>query len=223
MKLVNAEFLLDIDLYENIPAVLVLEDPGMMSEVVESFFLLCKTGEGDFILSDDKKELSIDKAAEIIIDPFSIDFNSRKIQSKLYEELLENESLYAREKAEVQASIMNYLDKLIQNVPYEMITSNIDLDIHKLLKMYEVRIEPQCNTVFERLIEYTKILSRLLRKQLLVLTNISSFLKTDDIKEFINMCTYLKINLLFIESKEILLQVPAKTYIIDNDKCLIIK
>ena len=223
MKLVNAELLLDIDLYENIPAVLVLEDPGMMSEVVESFFLLCKTGEGDFILSDDKKELSIDKAAEIIIDLFSIDFNSRKIQSKLYEELLENESLYAREKAEVQASIMNYLDKLIQNVPYEMITSNIDLDIHKLLKMYEVRIEPQCNTVFERLIEYTKILSRLLRKKLLALTNISSFLKTDDIKEFINMCAYLKINLLFIESKEILLQVPAKTYIIDNDKCLIIK
>lgn len=223
MKLVNAELFLKIDFYENIPAVLVLEDPEMMSEVVESFFQLCKTGEGDFILSDDNKELSIDKTVEIVINPFSIDFNSRKIQSKLYEELMESGSLYIREKAEAQSSIIYYLDKLIQSVSYEMITSNIDLDVLKLLKMYDVRIEPQCNTVFERLMEYTKVLSRLLGKKLLVLTNITSFLRSEDIEEFVNMCAYLKIYLLFIESKEIPLQVPVKTYIIDNDKCLIIK
>ena len=97
------------------------------------------------------------------------------------------------------------------------------MDTVKLLKLYEVRIEPQCNTVLERLIEYTKVLTRLLRKKLLIITNISSFLNQSDIKELVNMCVYLKMNLLLIESKELDFHGHIKTYIIDNDNCLIIR
>jgi CRISPR-associated protein Csn2 len=200
-----------------------LENPDMMAKVVESLFLLCKSGEGDFVLSESNKELPIVKAAEMVINPFSIDYNSRQIQSKLYEELMECESLYLREKAEIQSTIIDYLDKLKQNASYEMITSNIELDTVKLLKLYEVRLEPQCNTVLERLIEYTKVLTRLLRKKLLIITNISSFLNQSDIKELVNMCVYLKMNLLLIESKELDFHGHIKTYIIDNDNCLIIR
>ena len=223
MKLVNAELFLEIDIQENMPAVLVLESPDMMTLVVKELYDISYAGEGNFVLSLDNKVLSMEKTAEIIINPFNVDFNTRKIQSKLYEELIEGGNIYVEEKSMIQSLTIDYLDKLIQNVSYEMITSNIELDLLRLFKMYDVRLEPQCNSILETLIEYTKVLSRLLRKKFLILINICNYLDVDAVKELAHMCAYQKLNLLFIERRETDFQFPVKTYIIDKDKCLIIK
>ena len=223
MKLVNAELFLEIDIQENMPAVLVLESPDMMTRVVKELYDTSSDGEGDFVLSLNNKVLSIEKTAEIIINPFSIDFNSRKIQSKLYEELFEGSSIYVEEKSMIQSILIDYLDKLMLNAPYDMVTSNIELDLLRLFKMYDVRLEPQCNSILETLIEYTKVLSRLLRKKFLILINICNYLDVNSIKELAHMCAYQKLNLLFVERRETDFQFPVKIYIIDKDKCLIIK
>ena len=181
MKLVNAELFLNINIEENKPVVLTIENPKAMAEVVGQLYELYNSGEGDFILSEDGKELPFERTTEIIINPFLIDFNSRKVQSKLYSELLNAEASYVEEKALIQALIIEYLDKLTQNVPYEMISNDLDLDSMKLFKMFEVRIEAQCNSLLEKLVEYTKILSRLLRKRLLVFVSISSYLDTNEL------------------------------------------
>ena len=119
--------------------------------------------------------------------------------------------------------IIDYLDNLIHNVPYEMISSELDLDSIKLFKMLEVRIEPQCNSLLERLIEYIKILTRLLRKKLIVFVSICNYLDSDEINSLYEICSYHKVMVLFIESCEHLFQFPVKTNIIDRDKCLIVK
>lgn len=223
MRLVNAEMILSIDLEENVPAILVIENQKVMADVVEQLYELCDSGKGDFVLSDSGKQLSFEKTVEIIINPFSIDFNARKIQNKLYSELLEAESSYVEEKAHIQTMIIDYLDNLIHNVPYEMISSELDLDSIKLFKMLEVRIEPQCNSLLERLIEYIKILTRLLRKKLIVFVSICNYLDSDEINSLYEICSYHKVMVLFIESCEHLFQFPVKTNIIDRDKCLIVK
>ena len=201
MKLVNAELFLEIDIQENMPAVLVLESPDMMTLVVKELYDISYAGEGNFVLSLDNKVLSMEKTAEIIINPFNVDFNTRKIQSKLYEELIEGGNIYVEEKSMIQSLTIDYLDKLIQNVSYEMITSNIELDLLRLFKMYDVRLEPQCNSILETLIEYTKVLSRLLRKKFLILINICNYLDVDAVKELAHMCAYQKLNLLFIKRR----------------------
>ena len=71
--------------------------------------------------------------------------------------------------------------------------------------------------------EYTKVLSRLLRKKFLILINICNYLDVYAVKELAHMCAYQKLNLLFIECREMDFQFPVKRYIIDKDKCLIIK
>ena len=88
MKLVNADLLLSIDLDESVPVQWVIEKPSLMAEVVKEIHEQCQTGNGNYILSDDRKEYPMEKRAEIIINPFSIDFNSRKIQTMLYNELV---------------------------------------------------------------------------------------------------------------------------------------
>ena len=223
MRLVNAEMVLSIEIEENTPAILVIENQKVMAEAVEQLYELCNSGEGDFVLSDADKQLSIEKAAEIIINPFSIDFNARKIQNKLYGELLEAESYYVEEKAYIQTLIIDYLDKLIHMAPYEMISNEIEVDTMKLFKMLDVRIEPQCNSLLERLVEYTKVISRLLRKKLIIFVDICNYLDPDEIVSLYEICSYHKILLLFIESHEQCFQFCVKTYIVDRDKCLIVK
>ena len=223
MRLVNAEMVLSIDIEENEPAILVIENQKVMAEVVEQLYELCNSEEGDFVLSDAGKQLSFEKATEMIINPFSIDFNARKIQNKLYSELLEAEASYIEEKAHIQTLVIDYLDKLTHKAPYEMISSDLEVDTMKLFKMLDVRIEPQCNSLLERLVEYTKVLSRLLRKKLIIFVNICNYLDSDEIESLYEICSYQKIMVLFIESCEQCFQIPAKTYIIDKDKCLIVK
>ena len=221
MKLVNAELLLNLDIEENEPSVLIIENPSIMTDVVGQLLELCNSGEGDFILSEDGKQLSFEKTTEVIINPFLIDFNSRKVQSKLYSELLEEEMSYVEEKVLIQTLIVEYLDKRIQNVPYEMISYELDLDSLKLFRMFEVRIEPQCNSLIEKMAEYTKILSRLLRKRLLVFVSISNYLDTNELNALYEICNYNKMKVLFIECHELCLPFYTKTYIIDKDKCMI--
>lgn len=221
MKLVNAKWFLDIEIDENMPATLVLESTEAMAEIVEDIYNLCSANDGEFILSEDLKEIHIERAAEIIINPFAIDFNSKKIQNKLYSELISASEYYIEDKALIQAKLVEYIDKLVQDVPYEMITNEIDLDLVRLFKLLDVRLEPQCNTILERLIEYVKVLARLMRKTLLILTNICSYLDDYEIGQLEEICAYHKINMLFIESHEHTFRFPVKTYIIDKDKCLI--
>ena len=223
MKLINADLLLSIDLDENIPTQWVIEKPSLMAEVVSEIFEQCQNGSGSYILSDDQKELPMERWAEIIVNPFLIDFNSRKIQNRLYNELIDAGEGYVEDKSYIQSLIIGYLDKLIQEVPYQMITSNLEIELAKLLKMYEVRLEPQYSTLLEKLVEYSKVLTRLLEVHFLVLVNICSYLETDELKEFMQMCSYLKLHILLIESEEKRLPIPSRTYIIDRDLCWIIK
>ena len=223
MKLVNSKIFLEIDIYENKPAVLVLESPEIMTEVVETLYGQCNGGEGEFVLVENEKLCSLEKSAEIIINPFAINFNTKKIQGRLYNELVDAESYFIEEKSVLQSLIVDFLDKLSSHVPYEMISSEVDLDLMRLLKMYDVKLDPQCNSILERLSEYAKVMSRLLKQKLLIIVTISYYLASDEVRSLIVLCNYLKLKVLFIEAVEPIFSFPVSTCIIDKDKCQIIK
>ena len=87
MILAYSKLNLRMEFIENTVNVLVLEDPVQFSEIV--YLLKCdeKVLESPFVLSESDKFLQISKEMEIIVDPFSLDFNSRKIQQQLYKEM----------------------------------------------------------------------------------------------------------------------------------------
>lgn len=223
MRLVNSELFLNIDICENKPTVLVLESPEVMTEVVETLYSQCNGGEGEFDLVENEKTFSLEKMAEVIINPFAIEFNTRKIQSRLYNELEDVESYYIEEKALLQSLIVDFLDKLSSHVPYEMISSKMELDLIHLLKMYDVKLEPQCNSILERLSEYAKVMSRLMKQKLLIIVAISHYLPPNEVKSLTEICNYLKLKVLFIETVEPFFSFPINTCIIDKDKCQILK
>ena len=123
----------------------------------------------------------------------------------------------------LQSLIVEFLDKLSSHVPYEMVSSEVNLDLMRLLKMYDVKLDPQCNSILERLSEYAKVMSRLLKQKLLIIVTISYYLTCDEVRSLIVLCYYLKLKVLFIEAMEPIFTFPVSTCIIDKDKCQIIK
>ena len=87
MKLINTKYNLDIELVENRVTIISVENPLAYREILENVWNQVMGQEGDFILSDGDKIKNISKEVECIFNLFDTDFNSKKIISKLYQEL----------------------------------------------------------------------------------------------------------------------------------------
>ena len=83
MKLVHPAFENQIIIYENKANVIVIENPELLTDIVFELKNQISGKEGSFILSNNMEYISLSKAAEICVDPFSLDFNSRKLISTL--------------------------------------------------------------------------------------------------------------------------------------------
>lgn len=97
MRLVNSSLFLDISLQEGETVTLVVEKPDIMVGIVEDLSRQCIGLDGEFFLSDGQKMLTLEKVAECIIDPFTIDFNHRKIINKLYSDLVAVEEYFSQD------------------------------------------------------------------------------------------------------------------------------
>lgn len=221
MRIINAKEGIDV-LIDNTATTIVIERPGKFSSLVTELYNQINGDDGEFILSENNSEISLEKTAEIVFSPIAINLNDRRFISKLYADLLTNSNQYEKEQLEINSQAINLMDGLISNCPYFSVEYDTDFDLSKLLKLYDVRICRENESLAAKVIEYIKLCSRLLKKKMLVFINIRSYLTSDELKEIVKMCEYHNIDIIFIENQE-----PnhcffdEKRYIIDKDDCII--
>ena len=87
--------------------------------------------------------------------------------------------------------------------------------------MAEVKIEVQVQSILERIIEYIKISSNLLKQNIFVFLNLKLFLTEQEIEELYKECFYRKVHLILIEAIYHTKKIEEKICIIDKDKCVI--
>ncbi len=223
MKLVNADFGLVISFSENQAVELVVENPAGMSSIVGDFRRQCEGDEGNFVLSENDKILKPDKVLDIIINPFELSFNERKIMNKLYVQLEEFATDYYERKEELHRQIILLLEDILMATPYHNIVYNLECDWTSLFKLYNIRFDDQAVSLLEHLVEYIKLIAYLTDIRLLCFVNIKDYLAQEEVTELYQSAFSHKINLLLIESKEYEERMDEKIFIIDKDKCLIIK
>ena len=220
MKLVYARYGLQIDMKENRVDTLVIENPFAMVELVSQLWEQSNGGEGDFILSFDKT-LKIEKNMEVILNPFSLDFNNRKITSALYGVLEETANSYVLEKAEINSSCIQVLEQILLSQSYMGIEYELDFAWNELFKLYGVKITKDYSSLLEKLIEYIKIMATLCGVRVICLVNIKCYLNSEELLELIRNVHYNKIQLVLVESQEAEKIADENIYIIDKDNCLI--
>lgn len=221
MRLIHSGYGIDIEVCENEVYILCVEQKKSFAALTQEILDQKNGKEGNVILSEKDKILNITKEVEIIINPFVLDCNEKRIQQKLYQEVYEQAvGNYLPETTELNAEIISFLEKITLSVPYDIIF-DLEEKIQGMLKIYGVRIEQQTSSLLEKIIDYLKILVRMCRIKIFIFVNLKTFLDPGDLKKLYEFAFYEKMNIILIENQVTEKINCEKVCILDQDMCII--
>lgn len=221
MRLVHSGYGIDIEICENEVNLLCIEKKKSFADLIQEMLDQKNGKDGQFILSEKDKIINMAKEVEIIINPFVLDCNEKRVQQKLYQEVYEQAvSKYLLETTELNAKIISYLEKITLSVPYDIIF-DLEENIQGMLKIYGVRIEQQTSSLLEKITDYLKILVRMCRIKIYIFVNLKTYLDPEDLKKLYEFAFYEKLNIILIENQVIEKINCEKVCILDQDMCII--
>ena len=189
--------------------------------ILEELWKQYKGETGNFILSDGDKELKMSQRIECIYNIFNINTNDRKIISKLYQELTyQNDALLQEESIRFKQELMEYFDKLISTVPYNLIY-NFEVDLSSLMKAISVETDMESDSLLEKLLQYVKLMNQICGIDIFVIPNLKYYFSTEETMQFYQFAMYNKIYMVVIEPTLSPHMEGEKGWIIDDDLCII--
>ncbi len=221
MKFVNSLWNINLQLKENVFNVLVIENQNAMAQIIYELSEQYNGNDGNFILSDNNNLLKFNNLISLVLNPFSINCNEKKIISKLHSQLydLANDIYYEKTKT-LESNIINYLNILIDSLPYDLIF-NYEFDIISLFKLQTVKLDQNLLSLTDKILNYIKVCADLTDIKLIIFINLKSFVNEFELLEIYKISSYYKINLLLIENLQRCKMNNECITIIDSDMCLI--
>lgn len=220
MKLVHPDFEYQLRMDCQKGCQWVIEPPELLTKYVWELIRQSEGREGNFVLSEEGKEKNIAKSLEIIVNPFEINVNDKRILSRLYAELVVeamNDNMYLATR-EIQGKLQNYFANLEQSTDY-ILTVDEEIDLVSIFKAIGVRMECDAEDFMGNIILYIRLLARLLRKEVVVFVNLSCYFTVEQLKELVKSASYSEISILLIESRQWGCSNFLNRYIIDRDYC----
>lgn len=175
--------------------------------------------DGNFVLSNNLKSLKLDSDAEMIVGPFDMAFDSKKIANLISKRIIKTaaEDEYFIKFQNLEKSIMEFLKNLIidADLPVEV----EPIEIENLIKASYFKTS-KSNSFYDNLINYVSLLLNLSKPKLLILVDIKRYIKQDFFAEFLSFLQYEDVNVLFIDcSLNKFSNNSTRTYFLDNDHC----
>ena len=201
----------------------IIESPASFSKYVRDLYEIMQDNEGKFTLSDEDEIIDFQKYAELIIDPFLLDFHNRQIQKKLYAELqnLAVGSEFYLQTQELKSQIQKYFIDLEYASGYDLEIAD-EIDLPAIFKAVGIQLDSgNEETLFGRIAAYIKIMAELLKKKLIILVNSRSYLTSNQIDQIAELCMYSEVALLLIENVQRDFSKKRNYCIIDCDECCI--
>ena len=201
----------------------IIESPASFSKYIRDLYEIMQDNEGKFTLSDEDEIIDFQKYAELIIDPFLLDFHNRQIQKKLYAELqnLAVGSEFYLQTQELKSQIQKYFIDLEYASGYDLEIAD-EIDLPAIFKAVGIQLDcGKEEALFERIAIYIKIMAELLKKKLVILVNSRSYLTSDQIDQIAELCMYSEVALLLIENVQRDFSKKRNYCIIDCDECCI--
>jgi len=198
----------------------IVESPLLFRKILQEMSNQAEGGEGGFVLSEGEKELPFSKNAEVVINPFALDINDKKILSKLYGELGKTamgEEMYLKTQ-EMFEKFQRYFMDLEQYSDF-MLEIDLGVDVTAWFKAFGIKLASYSDSFIENICQYIMIMAELFGKRLAVFVNIRSYLSEEQIEEVEKMAAYHEIALLFLENVQRDCSKKRKHYIIDVDGC----
>lgn len=221
MKLSHPYFENPIIFEENKINVLIIENQRFFSRFIIELIQQLNGYDGGFVLSSNYNPLEINKNIDILIDPFTLEFNQKKIINKLYSQLKDYalDGNYYIDLKVLQSEIFQYIESLTNAIQYPIIYA-CDIDVTSIFKMVEIKLDSSYETLVEKLMDYCSIIQEFCNISCLVILNLKCYLSDLELEQFYSFISYKKMDILLIENtvrekrfnNEIL-------HIIDSDLC----
>lgn len=222
MKIINNTWQRQIVLEDNLIHTIVFENKKYYRESILELVRQHKGYEGNFILSNNNKEVSFDKNSYFISDLFNIDINNKKIITKVYGELLRNALDNIAEYNKIISYIREYFETLVFNNNLDLEYNN-EIEANSLLKLGDFKIQIVESNYLEKLIKFLKVLVELCNIKVIFIVGLYRVFSVEEVGKIYKEVCLNKINIINIESeyqnikksdyyKEIL-------YIFDQDNC----
>lgn len=222
MKLLERELGIEVELKENVISVIVLEDSTLRLSLIEELYQQLVGKEGNWLLIENEKNYDLDKYVELIVEPFSLQLNNKKIKTKLYQDIkIIADDCFGLQGLELHSHICNYLENLLEKTLYP-IKYEDEWNVLDLLKLYNVEIEESYDDVCEKLFDYVKLMNQVCGIQIFITVNLKQYLTDNQLLELYKLARYSKIQLVLIEFNMYNKKVEGEEiYILDNDACII--
>ena len=195
MRLYHDSFSIPIFFEENIHNVLVVENPTVLSNYILELKDQIGGFKGNFIFSDKKDDEELEENVCLIVDPFSLNLNSKEFISKLNEnlkkELLQPE--YAYQIEELNQKISKILGEISLSQSM-LINYDCEFSPTSLLKISNVFVESTDSSLLNHICNYLELSSLYLGKKLYIFVNLKQFLSEKEVSLFYDYLDYNKID-----------------------------
>lgn len=223
MKITLSEYQLVVELNDEKPALLIVEHPQTLANIIQNLYKEYVGEEGSIIFSDNGKSFPMGKKVMLLLNPFLGDLNDKRLIKALYLKIQEIAKDSSEEAEIINQHNLAYIEKLIEKMQYDNIIYDFGFSVESLLKMYSVHIEDNYSNLVEYLSEFFKATKELCGIDAIIILNLHQYVTDDELMQLYKMATYYKLKLLVIDSKEPQVSLGEKTYIIDKDCCNIVK
>ncbi len=172
-----------------------------------------------FTLSNNLEILDIKKNILLINSIYSIEPNNKKNILSLYKNIERSLNQSDKNKIDmINSSIINLLEDFSQkcDVPMDF---NDDLDLNKLLNMYQFSFKNESNSLFNNFITYIKALLENSSYKLIICLNILPYFNDHEVELLKSELNYIGLTLLNINLVNYKVQNIVKTLTIDCDLC----
>ena len=221
MRLVNSKYFDVINISDENPETLVLENPNHFMGVLQSLKYQCETDEGDYVLSDENfRILSLSKSLIVIKDFLDFELYSKQLKNKLLGLISTNYNDLDSQK-DVIANLNELAVEIVNNLPYS-ISFKQTINFTDLIKFLDFSFDYSGFTVWEQFSEYVSTIFDLLDYKILVTVNLKDYVDNDEYIELIKFFKNKKIPTLMIEryTHEELDDI-SHIRIIDEDLCVL--
>ena len=220
IMITSSLFSFELRFREDRSITLAIEDKKYFRRIVSAFHDQIQGAEGPIILSEDFKPIELSGNAVLVFDPFSIDPNGKKVQTKISGEI---KSLAKTEYGERFSNIVRDMNTLAYDLAQDLSLPNAiyeEIDITEVSKLFKFYLDQPDETI-ERITEFCKIKVMAEKIKLIIFVNLHCFFDDKEISGILTQLAYDKIPVLLLENRVV---GDEKTgledlYIIDKDLC----
>lgn len=200
---------------------LVVENKKILYSLLKDIGNNCIYEEYIQVYDENEKKLKVNEYIDFVPSILSIDINNKKNINSLYKLIKRicNDDIKQFMK-DINEILKNSFNLIRLDIPLDII-ENIDIDEDDYLKLINIKIVDNDESILERINSYIKTTYELRNIKIYVFYNLFSFLDEDEIKLLINNCQYYDIKIINIENNDLNFTNVFNKIILDKDICLL--